>query len=100
MGMGQGGRQSGEAGGAGGCVMERPWHPRRKEGPAWPDPRPFSWFSPLEDILFPEALGGSSLPASQRGTCLVALSGEAARLPLGSLGLSFPLIPESRCIHL
>lgn len=49
----------------GGCVMERPWHPLRKEGPAWRDPSLFSWFSPPEDILFPEALEGCFLSASQ-----------------------------------
>ena len=55
----------GGRGGAGGCVMERPWHPLRKEGPAWRDPRLFSWFSPPEDILFPAGLEGHFVSAFQ-----------------------------------
>ena len=53
--------------------------PLRKEGPAWRDPRPFSWFTPLEDIVFPAALEGCFPSAARWGACVVVLSVEAAR---------------------
>ena len=89
-----------EARGAGGCVMERPWHPLRKEGPAWQDPKLFSWFNAPEDILFPPALGGLlSLNLSLRVPVWWSCQ-EAARLPLGNHWLSLPLMRGSRCMDL
>lgn len=72
----------GEAGGAGGCVMERSWHPFRKEGLAWWDPRLFSCFNPSWRHCVPCSTRGCFLSISQWGACLVVPSGEAARLPL------------------
>lgn len=53
--------------------MERPWRPLRKEGPAWQDPRLFSWFNPPypKDILFSAVLEGCFLSVSQEFTCFV-----------------------------
>lgn len=53
------------AGGAGGCVMERPWHPLRKEGPLGGIPGSFP-VEPPEDILFCVAMESGSLSFSLR----------------------------------
>lgn len=55
----------GKAAGAGGCVMERPWHPPQEGRPGLAGSQPV-FLEPSRDVLFCPVLGspGAALPAA------------------------------------